>query len=99
MLYLFANEQDANVVNACVAACKQFIAGIHAGRVVLLDSADEIRAEYAKAVAMGRPYQLGSQFLLHVLQHQYDSRRVRRVDFLCGCRTADWFKRSRRQAR
>lgn len=75
-----SNEQNTDVVDSCVNACKRFIAGIASGRVVLLDAADEIRAEYAQAIRMGRPYQLGAQFLLHVLQHQYDSRHVRRVD-------------------
>ena len=76
-----ANEQSAIVDPACAIACKRFIGGIiDSGQVVLLDSADEIRAEYARAVRMGRPYQLGAQFLLHVLQHQYDDRHVRRVN-------------------
>lgn len=75
-----ANGQNADVVDACVNACKRFIAGIQAGRVVLLDSSDEIRTEYAKALRIGRPYQLGARFLLHVLQHQYDTRYIRRVD-------------------
>ncbi len=75
-----ANGQNNGVVDSCKDACTRFIAEIHAGRIVLIDSADEIRAEYAKAVRMGRPYQLGAQFLLHVLRHQHDTRHVRRIE-------------------
>jgi hypothetical protein len=75
-----ANGQNNDVVQSCRDACARFIIDIQAGRVVLIDSADEIRAEYAQAVSMGRPYQLGAQFLLHVLQNQYNSRHVRRID-------------------
>ena len=156
-----ANGQNPDVADACIDACKLFIAGIPGKRVVLLDTADEIRAEYAQALRNGRPYQLGDQFLLFVYQHQYDSRHVRRVDlpkhpddafvdfpaarelatfdradrkfaalarktgiavtnatdsdwadhapvlnahgisveFLCGCKKANWFKQSRRRQR
>ncbi len=75
-----ANGQNDDVVGSCRDACTRFIAEIPHGRVVLIDSADEIRAEYARAVGMGRPYQLGAQFLLYVLRYQHDSRHVRRID-------------------
>lgn len=75
-----ANDQNTEIIASCVDACKLFLIGIAAGQVVLVDGADEIRAEYARAVGMGRPYQLGAQFLVHVLRHQYDVRVVRRID-------------------
>ena len=76
---VIANRQNANVVISCVDACVLFLTAARNAHVVLIDVGDEIRAEYAGALQMRRPYELGAQFLIHVLQHQYNPARVRRV--------------------
>jgi len=74
-----ANRQSPKVAQECIDACAEFLAVARAEHVILLDQDDEIRAEYARALSMGRPYQLGAQFLVHVLQHQHGARHVRLV--------------------
>lgn len=75
-----ANHQNLKVMPDCVAACIQFLIEARNNHVVLLDDGDEIRGEYAHAVRMGRPYQLGAQFLIHVVQHQFNPAHARRVN-------------------
>ena len=55
---------------------------MHSRHVVLMDMGDEIRAEYAKAFSDARPYQLGVQFLIHILRHQGDLSRVKMVELM-----------------
>lgn len=75
-----ANRQNLKVMPDCADACIFFLLEARKNHVVLLDGDDEIRGEYARAVRMGRPYQLGAQFLIHVLQHQFNPAHARRVD-------------------
>lgn len=77
-----ANRQAPNVAGGCVDACIQFLASARTDHIVLIDEGDEIRAEYAEALQMRRPYELGAQFLVHVLQQQFNVARVRRVDLV-----------------
>lgn len=77
---VIANRQNPQVVETCVAAAIQFLTDVRANHVVLIDTGDEIRAEYAGALQMRRPYELGAQFLIHVLQQQFNPDHVRRVD-------------------
>ena len=74
-----ANQQNGSVVTSCIDACMIFIATTPGKHIVLIDDADEIRQEYAKALQESRPYGLGALFLQHVYQHQYNPSRVRRV--------------------
>ncbi len=76
---VIANRQNDAVVQSCVDACIAFLSAAREQHVVLIDDADEIRAEYARALARRRPYELGAQFLFHVLQPQYNPKHVRRV--------------------
>ena len=76
---VIANRQNDAVVQSCVDACIAFISLARSRHVVLMDDADAIRAEYARALAQRRPYELGAQFLFHVLQQQYNPKHVRRV--------------------
>ncbi len=76
---VIANRQNADVVESCADACIHFLISAQSGRVILIDDSDEVRKEYAKALRVERPYQLGAQFLLHVLQQQFNPQRVRRV--------------------
>lgn len=75
-----ANRQNPDVVENCADACIIFLAKAKSEHVILLDDGDEIRAEYARALQLRRPYELGAQFLIYVLQRQYDSNRVRRIE-------------------
>ncbi len=75
-----ANRQSSNVVDGCVDACTQFLSKVLTDHVVLIDNGDEISAEYAKALRVSRPNGLGALFLRHIFNHQYSSKRVRRVD-------------------
>jgi hypothetical protein len=75
-----ANRQNLAVMNSCVEACILFLVKAQAEYVVLIDVGDEIRAEYAKALSLSRPQGLGALFLLHILQHQFNPERVRRID-------------------
>lgn len=77
---LVANRQNHNVVTRCVDACTRFLSRARTDHVVLIDSGDEIRAEYAHALQQCRPYELGAQFLIHIYQQQYNPNRVRRID-------------------
>lgn len=74
-----ANEQNGDVVPACVDACKMFIATAREQHVLLIDEGDSIRLEYAQALQQSRPYGLGALFLQHIYQYQFDPTRVRRV--------------------
>lgn len=79
-----ANRQNCDVVESCVDACISFLVEARDNHVVLVDSGDELRAEYAKALRLSRPFGLGGAFLLHILRHQYDTTRVRRIDLTKG---------------
>ncbi len=79
-----ANRQNSNVVDGCVDACILFLSKVRTDHVVLIDSGDEIRAEYAKALRVSRPFGLGALFLRHIFNHQYNPERVRRVDLRKG---------------
>lgn len=74
-----ANRQNASVSIGCIEACIRFIVAARETGTVLLDQADEIRAEYAKALIVSPPHGLGALFLFHILQHQFDPKRVRRI--------------------
>lgn len=74
-----ANMQNPQVVQSCIDACAVFMAEVVAQHVVLLDDEDAIRQEYAGALLMPRPHPLGAQFLVLLLQQQYNPARVRRV--------------------
>lgn len=74
-----ANGQSTEVVSSCVNACMRFLTRAKTEHVVLLDGGDEIRAEFAKALQHRRPYELGAQFLIYVLQQQWNPDRVRIV--------------------
>lgn len=77
---MVANHQNNEVQEDCRDACILFLADAKNNHVVLVDSGDAIRTEYAAALAQSRPYQLGAQFLVHLYQNQWDPRRVRVVD-------------------
>jgi hypothetical protein len=77
---MVANHQNTEVTSMCQEVCVEFLIKARADYVVLIDSGDEIRSEYARALQDRRPYQLGALFLQHILQHQWDANRVRRVD-------------------
>jgi hypothetical protein len=74
-----ANQQNGGVVTSCIDACTIFITMARGQHIVLIDDADAILQEYAKALQKSRPYGLGALFLQHVYQHQYNPARVRRV--------------------
>ncbi|TGQ89976.1 hypothetical protein EN851_20285 [Mesorhizobium sp. M8A.F.Ca.ET.208.01.1.1] len=76
---VIANRQNSNVITSCVDACVVFLAAARNNHVILIDAGDEIRAEYAGALKMRRPYELGAQFLIYVLQQQHNPDRVKRV--------------------
>ena len=75
-----ANRQNLDVIGSCADACILFLMNARDQHVVLIDCGDEIRAEYAKALRTSRPYELGALFLMHIYQHQYNPKRVRRVE-------------------
>jgi hypothetical protein len=50
-----ANRQNENVAITCVDACVKFLIHARDSCTLLLDGGDEIRAEYTKALQMGRP--------------------------------------------
>ena len=75
-----ANRQNHDVVANCEITCIEFIARSRAEHVVLLDGGGEIRREYARALQKRRPYELGAQFLFHVLQQQFNPLHVRIVE-------------------
>lgn len=74
-----ANMQNDGVAVPCIDACVAFIAGVPGKRRVVIDDGDQVRAEYAGALQMGKPFQLGAQFLVHVLRHQFDAKHVVRI--------------------
>ena len=75
-----ANHQNAAVTERCVHACVSFLVEARESHVVFIDHGDEIRAEYAKALAVSPPMRLGALFLMHILMHQYNDKKVRRID-------------------
>jgi len=75
-----ANRQNRQVLTTCADNCVLFITAARAQHVVLLDQDDEIRTEYARALQMGRPFELGALFLLHIYQNQFNPAHVRRID-------------------
>ncbi len=75
-----ANRQNNGVEQSCADACVLFLTDAHTQHVVLIDAGDEVRSEYAKALSVSRPYQLGALFLLHIYQNQFNPARVRRID-------------------
>jgi len=75
-----ANGQNTEVVARCTDDCIRFLIEAKSEHIVLIDAGDEILKEYAKALKMGLPYQLGAQFLIHIIQHQFDENRVQRVN-------------------
>lgn len=75
-----ANRQNSRVFEGCAQACVNFVVKAHKEHVVLIDSGDEIRGEYAKALKISRPMGLGALFLLHVINNQFNQRWVQRVD-------------------
>jgi len=79
-----ANHQNPEIIDRCVDACIHFLTKARETHVVLIDCGDEIRTEYAKALRVSRPYQLGALFMLHIYQQQYNPKRVRRVDLPKG---------------
>lgn len=74
-----ANRQNSQVVQNCIDNCILRLARAKQNDVILLDDAGEILSEYARALRLSRPYQLGGQFLVHVIQQQYNTNNVRRV--------------------
>lgn len=74
-----ANMQNEHVVSSCIDACISLIASIPGNHRIVIDESDQVRTEYAGALAMGKPFQLGAQFLVHVLRHQFDSKHVLRL--------------------
>ena len=76
---VIANRQNADVVESCENACIQFIAACRQDRVVLLDDAGEIMAEYMRAIRHGQPPLLGALFFRHIQQNQYNTQHVRRI--------------------
>ena len=64
---------------SCINACILFLTTVKDQHVVLIDDRDEIRTEYAQVLEMGRPYQLGAQFLIHILRHQHNPAHVRQL--------------------
>lgn len=76
---VIANRQNEKACLSCVDACIEFIIDARANKSILLDSNNEIRAEYAGALNQGRPYQLGAQFLMHIYQHQFNENFVQIV--------------------
>ncbi len=75
-----ANRQNFKVVQNCVDACIKFLIEAKDNSVVLIDRGDEIRKEYSDNLKTGRPYQLGAQFLFHILQQMGNDAHVRIVD-------------------
>lgn len=74
-----ANMQNEHVASNCIDACIGLIASIPGNHRIIIDDSDQVRTEYAGALAMGKPFQLGAQFLVHVLRHQFDSKHVLRL--------------------
>ncbi|MDA5630772.1 MULTISPECIES: hypothetical protein [Agrobacterium] len=77
---MVANHQNDDVQQTCQDACTFFLTDVKNNHIVLMDSGDEIRSEYAGALQQSRPYQLGAQFLIHLYQNQWNPKRVRIVD-------------------
>jgi len=75
-----ANHQNDAVAQTCQDACVLFLTEAKSNHVVLMDSEDEIRSEYAGALQQSRPYQLGAQFLIHLYQNQWNPEKVRIVN-------------------
>jgi hypothetical protein len=75
-----ANRQNPGVVTNCADNCVLFLTVARSEHVVLIDEGDEIRAEYASALRVSRPFQLGALFLLHIYQNQFNPAHVRRVE-------------------
>ena len=71
-----ANRQNPKVTPSCEDACVRFLTAAKSDYVVLLDQGDEVRAEYARALKKGRPYQVGAQFLFHIYQQMDNPERV-----------------------
>ena len=74
-----ANDQSVGVSEDCTDASKQFLAQSR-HRVLLLDSDDEILREYLGSVLVSKPFGLGAQFLIYVIQNQYNTDHARRVE-------------------
>lgn len=74
-----ANQQNGGVVASCVDACTIFIAAARDKHVILIDDSDAIRQEYARALQQAKPYGLGTLFLQHIYQHQFNPTRVKRI--------------------
>jgi hypothetical protein len=78
-IMVVANRQNDLVTSSCMDACIQFLIHARASHTVLMDAGDEIRAEYANALKMGRPAELGAQFLMHIYREQGNPQHVRFV--------------------
>jgi hypothetical protein len=80
-LIVVANRQNAEVAENCVLACTKFIIEARSNSIIIMDTSDEIRTEYAKALKTSKPMGLGALFLMHIFQHQFNTSTVQRVDF------------------
>lgn len=79
-IMVIANRQNRDVAVSCMDACVKFLIRAQASSTVLMDSGDEIRAEYTRALRVGTPPQLGAQFLIHIYREQWNSQFVRHVE-------------------
>ena len=77
---VIANRQNNDVQLECQDACIDFIIEAKTKCVVLIDNNDEIRSEYAGILKEGRPYELGTLFLIHLYQNQWNPKKVRLVE-------------------
>jgi len=77
---LVANRQQENVLPDCLIASIGFLREvIDRGYTLIIDDGDAIRSEYSRAIMDARPYQVGAQFLVHVLRNIGNQARVRLV--------------------
>lgn len=76
---VIANGQNTDVVLDCQAACIRFLMAVVNGRITLVDAGDAIQKEYLCAIEQARPYQVGAQFLVHLLRNAWNEKRVRRI--------------------
>lgn len=79
-----ANGQNTDVVLDCQAACIRFLMAVVKGRITLVDADDAIQTEYLGVIAQARPYQVGAQFLVHLLRNSWNEERVRRISLPMG---------------
>lgn len=77
---IVANRQNGEIAPNCIDNCVEFLVGLQKSGVLILDSSDQVRLEYAQAISQGRPYQLGAQFLIHVYRNQFNEKHVKRVE-------------------